>query len=109
MVEHRIVDPGVVGSSPTSHPITQCGPLAQLVEQLTLNQWVEGSNPLGPTIFFLLLITRHNFLTFQNEGKLYSCESGGIGRRTRLRIWRATVGVRVPPFAPETFVKTTVF
>ena len=54
MVEHRIVDPGVVGSSPTSHPITQCGPLAQLVEQLTLNQWVEGSNPLGPTIFFLL-------------------------------------------------------
>ncbi len=61
MVEHRIVDPGVVGSSPTSHPITQCGPLAQLVEQLTLNQWVEGSNPLGPTIFFLLLITSHIF------------------------------------------------
>ena len=71
MVEHRIVDPGVVGSSPTSHPITQCGPLAQLVEQLTLNQWVEGSNPLGPTIFFLLLITQHNFLAFLNEGKLY--------------------------------------
>ena len=71
MVEHRIVDPGVVGSSPTSHPITQCGPLAQLVEQLTLNQWVEGSNPLGPTIFFLLLITQHIFSAFQNEGKLY--------------------------------------
>src|ERR1035437_9516720 len=30
-----------------------------------------------------------------------SCESGGIGRRTRLRIWRGKpVGVRVPPFAP---------
>jgi hypothetical protein len=25
------------------------GPLAQLVEQLTLNQWVVGSNPTGPT------------------------------------------------------------
>ena len=24
-------------------------PLAQLVEQLTLNQWVEGSNPSGRT------------------------------------------------------------
>src|SRR5882724_7875996 len=31
-----------------------------------------------------------------------ACESGGIGRRTRLRIWRVTpVGVRVPPFAPS--------
>jgi hypothetical protein len=28
------------------------------------------------------------------------CESGEIGRRTRLRIWRLTgVGVRIPPFA----------
>ncbi len=27
-------------------------PLAQLVEQLTLNQWVEGSNPSGRTLFF---------------------------------------------------------
>ena len=26
------------------------GPLAQLVEQLTLNQWVAGSNPSGSTI-----------------------------------------------------------
>ena len=25
-------------------------PLAQLVEQLTLNQWVQGSNPCAPTI-----------------------------------------------------------
>jgi hypothetical protein len=31
-------------------------------------------------------------------------ESGGIGRRTRLRIWRVTpVRVRVPPFAPITY------
>gem|GEM_PF-5597805 len=32
-------------------------------------------------------------------GKIW-CESGGIGRRTGLRIQRATVGVRVPPLAP---------
>ena len=52
MVEHRIVVPGVVGSSPITHPIIFFGGLlAQLVEQLTLNQWVEGSNPSGPTTF----------------------------------------------------------
>ena len=27
-----------------------CGCVAQLVEQLTLNQWVWGSNPHAPTI-----------------------------------------------------------
>ncbi len=28
------------------------GPLAQLVEQLTFNQWVAGSNPARLTTFF---------------------------------------------------------
>ena len=28
------------------------GPVAQLVEQLTFNQWVTGSNPVGLTIDF---------------------------------------------------------
>ena len=28
------------------------GPVAQLVEQLTFNQWVTGSNPGGLTIYF---------------------------------------------------------
>ena len=39
--------------------------LAQLVEQLTLNQWVEGSNPSGvtkggrnSTLFLLYIIVR---------------------------------------------------
>ena len=27
----------------------RCGPVAQLVEQLTFNQWVTGSNPVGRT------------------------------------------------------------
>ena len=31
------------------------GTLAQLAEQLTLNQWVKGSNPLGSTILLLEL------------------------------------------------------
>ena len=54
LVEPRIVIPAVVGSSPIVHPIFYVldvpGPLAQLAEQLTLNQRVEGSNPSRPTI-----------------------------------------------------------
>ena len=46
--------PVVVGSSPIIHPnfvqCTVCGPLAQLVEQETLNLLVVGSNPTRPTI-----------------------------------------------------------
>ena len=49
--------PVVVGSNPIIHPSFKPGsglksvhgPLAQLVEQLTLNQLVEGSNPSRPT------------------------------------------------------------
>ena len=64
LVESRIVIPVVVGSSPIVHPklrlvfgtdlvpcTTGFGPLAQLVEQLTLNQLVVGSSPTRPTIF----------------------------------------------------------
>jgi hypothetical protein len=66
LVEPRIVDPVVVGSNPIVHPkkatldFQLCslppsayllGPLAQLVEQLTLNQLVVGSSPTRPTIF----------------------------------------------------------
>jgi hypothetical protein len=50
------VIPVVVGSNPIIHPsfktgssVISSGPLAQLVEQLTLNQLVEGSNPSRPT------------------------------------------------------------
>ena len=43
--------PVVVGSSPIVHPNFKAvsGPLAQLVEQLTLNQLVVGSIPTRPT------------------------------------------------------------
>ena len=63
LVEPRIVIPAVAGSSPVVHPTLVsgrrrevrfaerfCGPLAQLVEQLTLNQLVVGSIPTRPTI-----------------------------------------------------------
>jgi hypothetical protein len=64
LVEPRIVIPAVAGSSPVVHPTFQrlgqksggalvlkvFGPLAQLVEQLTLNQLVVGSIPTRPTI-----------------------------------------------------------
>ena len=48
LVEPWIVIPVVVGSSPIIHP--SFGPLAQLVEQVTLNHLVVGSNPTRPTI-----------------------------------------------------------
>ena len=51
LVESRIVIPAVAGSNPVVHPIFMNGPLAQLVEQLTLNQLVVGSTPTRPTIF----------------------------------------------------------
>ena len=70
LVEPRIVIPVVVGSSPIVHPIqmrvpaSECirpprwggvmffiGPLAQLVEQETLNLLVVGSTPTRPTNF----------------------------------------------------------
>ena len=63
LVEPRIVIPAVAGSSPVVHPTSMMGasravrcwkrffgPLAQLVEQLTLNQLVVGSIPTRPTI-----------------------------------------------------------
>jgi hypothetical protein len=65
LVEPRIVIPAVAGSSPVVHPTFDdgcesssallekgfLGPLAQLVEQLTLNQLVVGSIPTRPTIY----------------------------------------------------------
>ena len=70
LVEPRIVDPVVVGSSPIVHPKYAgfsssrfkvsdfFGPLAQLVEQLTLNQLVVGSSPTRPTIFSASRVVR---------------------------------------------------
>ncbi len=52
-------------------------PVAQLVEQLTLNQWVQGSNPCGDTektdlesVFFL-------FTVLQDSGEWSRNAPGG--------------------------------
>ena len=50
LVEPRFVVPVVVGSNPISHPIITNGPLAQPVEQGTLNPKVIGSIPIRPII-----------------------------------------------------------
>lgn len=52
-----------------SIPVGTVDSLAQLVEQLTFNQWVTGSSPVRV---------------------IQKCGCGGIGRRTRFRIWRLT-------------------
>jgi hypothetical protein len=69
-LEHWTVAPGVEGSNPFTHPIffvryyhfgtrivaaeySLFGPLAQLVEQLTLNQRVRSSSLRRPTKIFL--------------------------------------------------------
>jgi hypothetical protein len=49
LVESRVVIPVVAGSSPVVHPTNLNGPLAQLVEQETLNLLVVGSIPTRPT------------------------------------------------------------
>ena len=45
------------------------GPVAQLVEQLTFNQWVTGSNPVGLTIIFKGLAEKRWAFCF--SGKLW--------------------------------------
>ena len=61
--EHLPYKQRVGGSSPSTPTIS--ADLAQLVEQLTFNQWVRSSNLPGDTI---------------------ACLSGGIGRRAGLKI-----------------------
>ncbi len=41
--------------------------VAQLVEQLTLNQWVEGSSPSGRTRFLRSQNSKPRFLVITNE------------------------------------------
>ena len=44
--------PRFVGPPETAKSVTACGRIAQLVEQLTLNQRVLGSSPSASTTFF---------------------------------------------------------
>ena len=58
------------------------GPLAQLVEHLTLNQGVTGSRPVWPTIFF--------FARVAELADALDLGSSGV----------TPVGVQIPPLAP---------
>jgi hypothetical protein len=57
------------------------GPLAQLVEHLTLNQGVTGSRPVWPTIFFARVAELADALDLGSSGV-------------------TPVGVQIPPLAP---------
>ena len=72
-VRHRTLTPAFVGSNPTS-PVYY-GRVAQVVEHLTFNQVVRGSNPR--TLTYLV--------PWLSVG-LKKCGCGGTGRRARLRI-----------------------
>ena len=55
LVECHLAKVVVEGSSPLArsiHGVVKAvnGSIAQLVEQVTLNHWVQGSNPCAPTI-----------------------------------------------------------
>ena len=90
-------------------------PLAQLVEQLTLNQWVPGSNPWRCTKEFVSIAHRVHLFPFRTQ-KLSCAEpkilawrrAGKIGRCEHKR-WVREVGVssaQGPPVPiPNTEVK----
>ena len=52
VVEHHVANVIVAGSIPVTRSIF-CALVAQPVEQMTLNHWVQGSNPCERTIFLL--------------------------------------------------------
>ena len=73
-------------------------PVAQLVEQLTLNQWVQGSNPCGDTektdlesVFFYLLYYKiqGSGPEMLPEGAIFSKPTCNVGGSWAYRQWRA--------------------
>ena len=58
--------------------------------------WVQRYKAIRHCYFLLSY-----YLEGSSAGVLHRCESGGTGRRARLRISWVTVGVQVPPLAPS--------
>ena len=112
-VRHRTLTPAFAGSNPAS-PVylgsreRKYGRVAQVVEHLTFNQVVRGSNPRTLTdgtgqecriyaafLFFIFLSAGNwvspNYMNYIRK-RAVSCAAlsggyGGIGRRARFRIW----------------------
>ena len=76
--------PGVYAERPS-------GPLAQLVEQLTFNQWVAGSNPAGLTKF-LINIRDLNLHTVFSLLAVLLCKHY-VSNRPDLRLHSAVAGL----------------
>ena len=96
MAEHWIVAPGVEGSIPFTHPTFE------FFQSFLFPLAVFGGRRRA------FSFKRHaGFRFFAGDGQHVEvlCESGGIGRRTGLRIQRATVGVRLPSLAPAVSLK----
>jgi hypothetical protein len=58
-----------------------CRPLAQLVEQLAFNQFVEGSNPSRPTTFFTYKNNAiYAFVDYQVNTTIFMSAVSSVGR-----------------------------
>ena len=45
-----------IGQRREEHKVFLFAPIAQMVEQLTLNQWVAGSSPAGGTLTVYMMV-----------------------------------------------------
>ncbi len=68
LVEQMTLNHWVEGSSPSQVTRYKNDSVAQLVEQMTLNHWVEGSSPSQVTRF-----------TYWKDGRVVDC--GGLENR----------------------------
>ena len=69
-VRHRTLTPAFVGSNPTS-PVYY-GRVAQVVEHLTFNQVVRGSNPRTLTIFFKINFKKYKKVLDKERQIMYN-------------------------------------
>ena len=79
MVEQRTENPRVAGSIPAlgifvakSNEIIEYGRVAQLVEHLTFNQVVRGSNPRTLTIFFKINFKKYKKVLDKERQIMYN-------------------------------------
>ena len=72
VVECNLAKVDVAGSNPVSRSIFFLGPLAQSVEQVTLNHKVAGSIPARPTIVNPFSTSTYRFICIVLQCDLYN-------------------------------------